>query len=405
MESKEEVWKPVFEPYHELYVVSNFGRVKNVKTGHVLAPQSDEAGYKRVPLSKNNKTVKRALDVVVAKAFIPNPFNKPTVDHKDRDPRNNNVDNLEWATRKEQSKNRIPAKRIGYAVIKLDVNGNEIPGSFPNTTAAAKHFNVAPGLISRWIKEKRITSEGYRLEWINARERGPDLPGEEWKTVTIEGATFKVSSFGRVENKQGLRGIGSNHNSGYKVIVNVPIANGKKKTFLVQRVICEAFYGPPPSPNHEANHKDLNKHNNRADNLEWLTGGANVKHAYQQLGDEHGNIKRAKPVMQFDLNDKLLYIFKSARAATAEMRNIPFLKVTKAMQAAITAVCRGKRKSYHEFKWQYCDKSTYEKWKSDQARKPKRKKSEKSKDERVSKRSKHDDKVSDEQLKLSNTSI
>src|ERR1035438_10089459 len=48
----------------------------------------------------------------------------------------------------------------------------------------------------------------------------------------------------------------------------------------VHVLVCRAFHGEQPTPKHEANHKDLNKHNNCDWNLEWLTRKENVKHFY-----------------------------------------------------------------------------------------------------------------------------
>jgi len=94
METKvEEIWKKMEVAPN--YSVSNFGRIKNDVTGHVLKPQNDHKGYHRVRVMPFG-TVKMHREV--AKAFIPNPLNKPQVNHKDTNKQNNYVDNLEWST-------------------------------------------------------------------------------------------------------------------------------------------------------------------------------------------------------------------------------------------------------------------------------------------------------------------
>ena len=102
--------------FEGLYKVSNFGNV-------VSLPKGDGNGcrerllkvdlcrtYACVSLCKGGKVTRLANHVLVARAFIPNPDNKPLVNHKDLDKFNNFVDNLEWVT---SSENAIHALQNG----------------------------------------------------------------------------------------------------------------------------------------------------------------------------------------------------------------------------------------------------------------------------------------------------
>ncbi len=75
------------------------------------------------------------------------------------------------------------------------------------------------------------------------------------------------------------------HRQGY-LFVSLYGPKGKWVT-LGHIVVAKEFLPPPPTPNHEINHKDGNKANNHKDNLEWMTRAENVKHSYRVLGNTH----------------------------------------------------------------------------------------------------------------------
>jgi hypothetical protein len=102
---------------HENYSVSNFGNVRNNKTGKNLKGWITEKGYKRIELTGKRYYVHR----LVAIGFIPNSNNKLFVDHINNDRTSNRVTNLRWVTHQENcyntsitSKNKSGHKGVGW---------------------------------------------------------------------------------------------------------------------------------------------------------------------------------------------------------------------------------------------------------------------------------------------------
>lgn len=93
-------WRPI-KDYKDRYLVSDTGLVFSKLSDRLLTPKTDRYGYLTVGLSRNGKTKYRTIHRLVAIAFIPNPDDLPTVNHKDENKLNNRVDNLEWATVRE----------------------------------------------------------------------------------------------------------------------------------------------------------------------------------------------------------------------------------------------------------------------------------------------------------------
>jgi len=108
-----EKWAP-FPGHENTHQVSNLGRVRSVMNG-VLRGGTSVDGYLVITLRKKNHKIHR----VIANVFVPNPENRPIVNHKDRNKKNNAVSNLEWVTNRE---NVLHYYAIKKASVKSDAD-------------------------------------------------------------------------------------------------------------------------------------------------------------------------------------------------------------------------------------------------------------------------------------------
>lgn len=128
-----------------------------------LKKEIDICGYYRVGLYKNGKHTHKRVNRLVAEAFIPNPENKPIVNHIDYDRKNDDVSNLEWCTQKENvihsaNKGRY-AKNRGRSIFSLDKLGNI--KEYPSGAAASRETGVFTSGISRALKSKSRKAGKY----------------------------------------------------------------------------------------------------------------------------------------------------------------------------------------------------------------------------------------------------
>lgn len=113
MKNTTEIWKDI-EGYEGLYQVSNYGRIQSKKYGKekVLYQYLTTKGYLLTALSKNGKVCRKLTHRLVAEAFIPNPQNKPFIDHINGNKTDNRVENLRWVTAQENTHNPITYKKF-----------------------------------------------------------------------------------------------------------------------------------------------------------------------------------------------------------------------------------------------------------------------------------------------------
>ena len=168
-----EEWRPVVG-YEGLYEVSNMGRVRSVKRTvwdsrgyykiiqeRIRKPRKNNNGYLQVFLHKEGKRKNCTIHRLVAQAFLPNPDNLPEVNHKDENPLNNNINNLEWCTRKYNQNYGTRNIRAGKSISKTNTNNPKLSKALTNNPKLSKSV-IAISKVSGLIVEFSSIREAER---------------------------------------------------------------------------------------------------------------------------------------------------------------------------------------------------------------------------------------------------
>jgi hypothetical protein len=177
--------------FPDYYSVSSDGRVFSKRRGKCLQPKKSRTGYLRVGLACGGKVKMMSIHRLVALAFIPNPENKPTVNHINEIKTDNRVENLEWATNREQNVHGTRLKRakahtdyrarnIDYSAVaaKHDYSrqdmcnrkrtavykDGELIGVFDTQKQAADFTQVSRGQVSQCVSGQKKYCKGYTFE-------------------------------------------------------------------------------------------------------------------------------------------------------------------------------------------------------------------------------------------------
>lgn len=159
--------------YEGLYQVSNLGNIKSLertKTNHskyqlvngrILKSSINHKGYVYVILYKNNKQKGYLVHRLVAEAFIPNPENKPQVNHIDGNKLNNHVSNLEWVSQQENMQHALSnGLKMTKPIYQYDKEGNLIK-IWNSIREIQRTLNIPSSLIIRCCKGERKSSHNY----------------------------------------------------------------------------------------------------------------------------------------------------------------------------------------------------------------------------------------------------
>ena len=169
---KEELWKDI-KGYEGLYQVSNLGRVKSLnknkvgrystylKKGKILSCNYNHNRYGKITLYKNGKHKEKRVHRLVAEAFIPNPDNKPQVNHIDNNSKNNKVENLEWVTVKENVQHAYKIGATKTSKIRQYNLSGKVVKEWNSQKEASLKTKINKNSICECCKGKRKTAGGY----------------------------------------------------------------------------------------------------------------------------------------------------------------------------------------------------------------------------------------------------
>lgn len=215
----QENWKSI--PGFDKYEVSTLGNIRNAKTKRHLAKFQAHNGYERMTLRKDGKYASIDVHRCVALAFLDNPENKRTVNHKNRVRNDNRVENLEWATYQEQA----------------------------------------------------VHAQGEYIDQYSSQYFKPNsIEGEQWRNV-IGHDGYEVSDYGSVRNQYKKLRTLTQDGRGY-ISVNI-----QGKVYSMHRLVAKMFL-PNFTDDCVVNHKDGNKSNNHTSNLQVTTQSVNATHSY-----------------------------------------------------------------------------------------------------------------------------
>lgn len=181
-----EIWKEI--PDFPGYEASSFGRIKSTrrivyvcrKTNsysyeipeRIMTPHIMNSGYYGITLCLNGKHINTIVHRLIAKTFIPNPYDFAEVNHKDENKLNNKVSNLEWCNKQYNKNygtgNRRSAKKRSTPVVQYSLNGEFIK-EYNSIIEASKCVNGDRKGIALCCKGVFSTAQGYIWRYKNER--------------------------------------------------------------------------------------------------------------------------------------------------------------------------------------------------------------------------------------------
>ena len=312
-------------PRNKNFSISTYSQVKNKHTGHILKGYLNKAGQRRYGLINpiTNKPEYHFGHNLVAQAFMPNKDNKMMIIHLDYNKDNNHILNLRWVTQKEH---RIYTMEIVKPMLHIDNKGNRPIWKCDKITKNKIHLYPSLSLaalsltnnknscanISACCAGRKVSAYGFYwmyVEWDN-------LPDETWKNVKDD---YFISNKGRLCNGDRLLTLHIQNGTGY-----VSSGNFQDLHILVANAFIPKIEGKP-----EVNHKNNIKHDNRVENLEWVTSSENSLHAVPFR-------KKYKPLLNYDKDSNILGIYQSSCDANRRLDDCP---------TAIYNCCKGKASS------------------------------------------------------------
>jgi hypothetical protein len=297
------------------YEISSIGTIRNIKYNVPIDVRYGN-GYNRFYITINGIRERLKISTLVAMAFIPNPDNKPIVDHIDRNALNDKVENLRWATYSENSRNRNYKNKPNPL---YQIHNKNIIQRWLSLDDIAKYYSVDFEEIEKSIETKKHF-RGYK--WEYCKEYDKSNKNLRWKVLETEGKLHvKIYESGLVFYN-GKYTYGYLNPSGkLEIETKTKIKGFTSQVYRIDSLVAFAFIGKRPNGN-VILHKNLNLLDDRLENIKYCTRKELIK-AYKNEGKYNngtGFRSNSVPVEWYTKEGKLIAKFRTLSEAEKQSK-------------------------------------------------------------------------------------
>ena len=340
----EEIWKQI--PNFSNYYASTYGKIKN-KKDKIISSQPNH-GYLRVSITNDNgKRISVHVHRLIGLTFIPNPENKETINHKNHNKTDNNVNNLEWASMTEQNHHKKPipkdvlSKGQNKEIWRVNIKTGEKIEKYSSAKEASlwlfnNKYTQSKNALSRGCPSiskvanklpKYESAFTFGWEWDNEKE---NLYDEIWKVINPdfinESQNYQVSNYGRIKTSRNR--ISEGHKADGNGYIYIRIQD---KKYGIHRLVAYMFIeNDDPENKIIVHHKDDNPSNNHMSNLEWTTSSQNT-----QYSADTGKLSKCKKkIIQYNipyLNEKGFIIMEKIKEFESTISASKELNITRTL--------------------------------------------------------------------------
>lgn len=252
------------------YMVTKSGKIWSNKSNRFLSQKITNA-YKMINLCSKAYMIHR----LVALTFIPNPDNKPYVNHINCNTIDNRLENLEWVTQKENT--NAHDKEISHPRKVLQINNDDqIICTYDSITDAANEVNLSRTAVSKAVCGKNQTAGGFKWKYVDENYEAKEIDLTNSKVLS-HNKIYRIFPNGLIYNTMRRAFIKPIKNASDYCYVSI-MCGDKKKNIYVHRLVAEHFI-PNKNNKLQVNHINKIRYDNRVENLEWVTASENNKHA------------------------------------------------------------------------------------------------------------------------------
>jgi len=339
----QENWKDI-EGLEGKYQISDKGDVKSLVRNEILK-KTIKNNFHTVTLLKNHYSI----GYLVAKSFIANDYNYKYIRYLDKDTFNNNVNNLEWTSKRMT----LNLKKI----IQYDEKGNLIKIWNSMEELLKSNIQYYENTIKNCLQGDNKTAYGFiwrredhtddvkpqekqidNTNLLSIDEYKFDTKIEHWKDIKNFENRYRISSFGDVKSLMSDIVRKKTIINGYYCLT-ITDKDNKEYNRRINILVAEHFIIKPETTEKLiVDHIDNDKLNNHVDNLQWLTHSGNS----QSYCD---NFRPKKKVLQYDLKNNLIKEWDSVNEIMKHNKDYK--------RNYLMKCCQGNLSSAYNYKWKY----------------------------------------------------